>query len=174
MDCREIQPLLSQMSDGAVTPDTAARIEAHLAECEACRSLLRELKQTKALVANLPQESVSSQFMDTLRREMRVLRHVEQAERGLLQKVWDWMVGPAWAPAPLRRFAAAAVFVLLLLAAAWLVLPRAQHPPTVGFGPADASDSYYYLLAEGHQCAQEAQPLSGGGYIPITEYQGTW
>lgn len=174
MDCREAQPLLSQMSDGALTPESLERIQAHLAECERCRLLLREIERTKALIANLPQESVSPQFMDNLRRAMRVLRHVQQAERGLLHRAWCWIVGPVWSPAPLRRLAAAAVFVLILLAGAWFLLPRAQRSPALEFGPADGGDSYYYLLAAGHQAAQQAQPLNGGGYIPMTEYQGTW
>jgi hypothetical protein len=45
IDCEEIRPRLTALSEGELTPEAAA----HLAECETCREALEALDGTRAL-----------------------------------------------------------------------------------------------------------------------------
>ena len=175
MQCEKIHPLLSEKVDGALDERTSALVEAHLAECAPCRALLREFERTKVLVAGVPLESVSAEFMPDLRREMRVLRRVERARRGPLETAQDWLARPGWRGAPVRRLVAAAALILALVAGGWFgARPRTQpRPATPAFDLAKADESYYRLVIQGHQSAEQALPLQGGGYLPPTEYQDT-
>lgn len=51
MGCEEYTPLISARLDGELTPEEAARLDAHLAECPQCRILVRELKELKEILA---------------------------------------------------------------------------------------------------------------------------
>ncbi|MBN2430853.1 MAG: zf-HC2 domain-containing protein [Acidobacteria bacterium] len=53
-ECRQLEALLSEYTDGSTSVGEAARIEAHLAGCARCRETLRDLRRLKAALANLP------------------------------------------------------------------------------------------------------------------------
>ena len=176
MDCQKIHPLLSDKTDGVLAPEHVEHVEAHLAECEQCRTVLRELDRIKALTACLTGATTSPQFMGNLRREVRVLGHIEETRPGPVRELWEWILGPSWSEAPVRRLAAAAALALILLAGAWIGFPRspAALPATPSFELAGADDSYYYLVVEGHRSAEQTLPFHGDGCIPMTDYQDTW
>jgi anti-sigma factor RsiW len=45
--CHDIEPLLSELVDGALTPDEQRRVEAHLDTCAACRRIRRDLERVR-------------------------------------------------------------------------------------------------------------------------------
>ncbi len=60
--------LLSPYLDRVLEPGEAARLEAHLAGCDACRRQLEGLRQTVALVRALPQEAMPRAISIPVRR----------------------------------------------------------------------------------------------------------
>lgn len=51
MTCEDMRPLVSALADGELSGDEEKTVREHLASCEGCRSLERELRATSALVA---------------------------------------------------------------------------------------------------------------------------
>jgi hypothetical protein len=53
--CHDIEPLLSELIDGAVPPGELRRVEAHLDTCERCRGIRRDLERVRRAARSLPQ-----------------------------------------------------------------------------------------------------------------------
>jgi anti-sigma factor RsiW len=66
MPCRELVELLTDYLEGRLTPVDRIRVEAHLAECEACRTYLEQFRQTIRVLGRLPGESLSSEARGAL------------------------------------------------------------------------------------------------------------
>jgi anti-sigma factor RsiW len=56
MTCQELDARLDDWLDGALAPDEAALVEAHLAGCAACRDEERKLRQLLARATTLPRQ----------------------------------------------------------------------------------------------------------------------
>jgi anti-sigma factor RsiW len=69
--CREVLELLSSYLDGALPADTTAAVEAHLALCDGCTSVLEEFRRTIALTGQLHEEHVTPSQRDLLLRTFR-------------------------------------------------------------------------------------------------------
>jgi len=85
--------LLSPYLDRVLEPGEAARLEAHLASCDACRRQLEGLRQTVALVRTLPQERMPRPVSIPVRRQR-----------------WEW-------PGAVMPLAGAAAALLLVVGA---------------------------------------------------------
>ena len=48
-DCKAYEPLLSALLDGELEGPERRAVEAHLAECPACRAYLEDLKEIQAV-----------------------------------------------------------------------------------------------------------------------------
>jgi len=57
-----VRDRLSDHLEGDLTPDEFARVDAHIAECDACARELRELRETVALLRGLPDPVPSPQL----------------------------------------------------------------------------------------------------------------
>ena len=68
MECREIIELLSAHRDGETTPEEAARAEAHLAECGACRVRMADYEAIDNLLVDLPDVKAEPAFAEELSR----------------------------------------------------------------------------------------------------------
>lgn len=66
MPCRELVELITDYLEERLSPRERARFEAHLAECEACRTYLAQFRQTVRALGHLPEESLSSAAKDAL------------------------------------------------------------------------------------------------------------
>lgn len=66
MPCRELVELITDYLENRLTPRDRARFEAHLAECEACRTYLEQFSQTIRALGRVPEESLSSDARDAL------------------------------------------------------------------------------------------------------------
>ena len=66
MPCRELVELISDYLEDRLSPIDRARFEAHLAECEACRTYLEQFRQTIRVLGRLPDESLSPEAQNAL------------------------------------------------------------------------------------------------------------
>lgn len=71
---RHADDLLSAYLDGELDAETAARVEAHLAGCDECRSAARALDETRSLVRALPPVDARPVVEGFLARHRRVIR----------------------------------------------------------------------------------------------------
>jgi anti-sigma factor RsiW len=66
MPCRELVELITEYLEDRLSPTDRSRFEAHLAECEACRTYLEQFRQTIRVLGRLPEESLSVEARNTL------------------------------------------------------------------------------------------------------------
>ncbi len=66
LTCRELVELVTDYLDDRLSPIDRARFEAHLVECEACRTYLEQFRQTIRVLGRLPEESLSPEAREAL------------------------------------------------------------------------------------------------------------
>jgi Putative zinc-finger len=66
LDCVEVVELVTDYLEGALDPETAARVSAHLAECPGCEEYVRQIRETARSVGYLPVERLSEQARNDL------------------------------------------------------------------------------------------------------------
>jgi anti-sigma factor RsiW len=66
MPCRELVERITDYLEDRLSPVDRARFEAHLAECEACRTCLEQFRQTIRALGRLPEESLSREARNAL------------------------------------------------------------------------------------------------------------
>jgi anti-sigma factor RsiW len=54
LSCRELVELVTDYLEGAMTPEEAARFEAHVAACAGCEAYLEQVRATIALLRGAP------------------------------------------------------------------------------------------------------------------------
>jgi len=123
MSCRDIRETISACVDGEASPGEAASVREHLASCERCRTLERQMR---ALGAGVRQ--VRGRVPDRFREEVFARLESEGAlpkRRKLFPTAWRWAAVP---------LAAAAGLGLFLLTSQEAV--RGPAPPVSVQGPA--------------------------------------
>src|SRR5512141_2397479 len=121
MECRDIRETISACVDGEASPEEAASVREHLASCERCRVLERQMR---ALGAGVRQ--VRGRVPDRFREE--VFARLE-SEGALPPRKKMFSVSWRWAAVPLAAAAGLGLFLLTSREA-----PRGPGPP----GPATA------------------------------------
>ena len=71
MPCRELVELVTDYLEDRLSPIDRARFEAHLTECEACRTYLEQFRQTIRVLGRLPEESLSPEAREALQTAFR-------------------------------------------------------------------------------------------------------
>ena len=66
MPCRELVELITEYLEDRLSPTDRSRFEAHLTECEPCRTYLEQFRQTIRALGRLPEESLSVEARNTL------------------------------------------------------------------------------------------------------------
>lgn len=99
---------LSAYLDGALSPEEATRVAAHLATCPACRAVVEDLRAVRTLIRSAPEPDPDPGAL------ARTLRHVE-GTRGRRRSEW----GAVW-------IAVATAALLLLLQLPWVLVPRSD------------------------------------------------
>lgn len=66
LPCRELVELVSDYLEDRLSSRDRSRFEAHLAECEACRTYLDQFRQTIRTLGRLPEESLSAEARSRL------------------------------------------------------------------------------------------------------------
>lgn len=66
MPCRELVELITEHLEDRLSPLDRDRFDAHLAECDACRTYIEQFRQTIRVLGRLPEESLSLEARDVL------------------------------------------------------------------------------------------------------------
>lgn len=66
MDCNELVELVTAYLDGALDPDTRARFDTHLLECEGCENYLQQFRETVRTVGKIRDEQIDPAFRKRL------------------------------------------------------------------------------------------------------------
>lgn len=61
VDCYEVVELVTDYIEGALPAALAAEVEAHLAECDPCRTYLAQMRRTIEEIGRVPVDSLSRQ-----------------------------------------------------------------------------------------------------------------
>ncbi len=104
MDCRDIRETISACVDGEASPEEAASVRGHLASCERCRALERQMR---ALGAGVRQ--IRERVPDRFRQE--VFARLE-SEGALPPRKRKFAVSWRWAAVPLAAAAGLGLFLL--------------------------------------------------------------
>ncbi len=119
MDCERAQILLSDYLGGALPGSDLAEVAAHLRDCRPCSAGAEGLRETLALLRNLPPVKAPPELLERIREGI----VQERADRPL----WKRLFLPAHVKIPLE--AAAAVLLFLLVYAAQKEQPPKEAPP---------------------------------------------
>lgn len=66
MDCNELVELVTSYLDGSLNPDTRARFDVHLTECDGCENYLQQFRTTVDTLGRLNKETFDPAFRDRL------------------------------------------------------------------------------------------------------------
>ena len=73
--CIELVELLTDYLEGALPPDEAVAVEAHLETCEKCRTYLEQMRATIRALGSVPVETLPDEAYDTLLTAFRARFH---------------------------------------------------------------------------------------------------
>lgn len=153
LDCRRIQPRLSEYVDGVLSPDETWEVEKHVAACAVCARVADDFAATTRLLGSLPSAEPSADFAARL-----ALRLADQSLAPRPLTLWGRLRN-AWEdrPRPVRAAAASGVALACLVPvfAVVVVRTRPQTPPVV----AVAEPSSLEDIVRVHVRAASAEPL---------------
>ena len=66
MPCRELVELVTDYLEDRLSPLDRVRFEAHVAQCEYCKTYLEQMRQTVGALGHLSEEALSSEARDAL------------------------------------------------------------------------------------------------------------
>jgi anti-sigma factor RsiW len=106
--------------DGEVDAIAAAGIERHVAQCAACRALLKDLEQTRTAIRNMPQQGAPRAL------RARILRNIDEevAAETSHSSRFPWRTRPFW----LGAFGGAAGAAMAAMLAWFTLFPAIGNP----------------------------------------------
>lgn len=66
MDCNELVELVTAYLDGTLDPDTRARFDVHLIECDGCEHYLQQFRTTVETLGRIGDDAIEPAFRDRL------------------------------------------------------------------------------------------------------------
>lgn len=66
MDCNELVELVTAYLDGALDPDTRARVDMHLLDCDGCANYLQQFRETVRTVGKISDDELDPAFRNRL------------------------------------------------------------------------------------------------------------
>jgi anti-sigma factor RsiW len=66
MDCNELVELVTAYLDGALDPDTRARFDAHVLDCDGCENYLQQFRETVRAVGKISDDELDPAFRNRL------------------------------------------------------------------------------------------------------------
>ena len=153
MNCRTVQPLLSEYIDNTLSARETWEVDRHLAECNSCNRALNEMRRTVGLVASSPRFEVSDDFMASL--QVR-LAGVEPSPAR-----WAWLEGlrDLFRPRALPAWGALGALGTAALAFVMLV-PRGPQIPAAKLGVPVAEPAIVQSAARQNLALQAADPFA--------------
>ncbi|WP_208300466.1 anti-sigma factor [Mycobacterium sp. DL592] len=71
LNCDELVELVTAYLDGALDPDTRARFDLHLAECDGCENYLQQFRATVSTLGRIERDDLDPDFRDRLMQAFR-------------------------------------------------------------------------------------------------------
>ena len=71
LTCKEMVELVTDYLEGALPSELRTRFDQHLTACQPCVIYVEQMRQTIAALGRLPEESISSNVLDTLTEHFR-------------------------------------------------------------------------------------------------------
>jgi anti-sigma factor RsiW len=66
MDCNELVELVTAYLDGSLDPETRARLDLHLLECDGCENYLQQFRVTVRTLGRIRDDQLDPAFRDRL------------------------------------------------------------------------------------------------------------
>lgn len=66
MDCNELVELVTAYLDGELDPDTRARFDLHLVDCDGCANYLQQFRETVRTVGKITDDELDPAFRNRL------------------------------------------------------------------------------------------------------------
>lgn len=66
MDCNELVELVTAYLDGSLDPETRARFDEHLIECDGCENYLQQFRTTLDTLGRIGDDELDPAFRDRL------------------------------------------------------------------------------------------------------------
>jgi len=66
LDCNELVELVTAYLDGALDPDTRARFDTHLLDCDGCENYLQQFRDTIRTVGKITDDELDPAFRNRL------------------------------------------------------------------------------------------------------------
>lgn len=66
MDCNELVELVTAYLDGELDPDTRARFDSHLLDCDGCENYLQQFRETVRTVGRITDNELDPAFRNRL------------------------------------------------------------------------------------------------------------
>ncbi len=137
--CREIEPVLSDLSDGSLTPEARVLAESHLDSCPACRGVLRDLERIRRAAGSLgpmpPPDHIWLEVAGQVRSPARGARTLVSAGDGRVA---------------LRQWIGLAAMLALVTLGAYFVM-RTPPPPAGNAGTAASVQAFTEELTKAMQ-----------------------
>jgi anti-sigma factor RsiW len=128
MDCRKIEPMLSEYLNNSLSARETLAVDRHLSECKACARFLNEMRQTVSLLAYAPRREVSEDFMANLQARL------AQTPPPTPRRVWRDNLRAIFRPRTLPAWGMATAACALLV---FMLIPRqVMTPPAAPTGTA--------------------------------------
>lgn len=181
LDCKKIQPLLSEYIDGTLDGDAGWNIKLHLASCAVCSTITEELRATANLLQTLPTREPSANFEALLAKRL--------ADQVLTPRPPSWSdrLREWWQTPRVRPVATSAVALAAVVPMALFVVLR-PHTTTVAGSKttstvvtaaaseaATADEATVNQLWREHITYASTEPLGGGGamLLPAASNSGS-
>lgn len=168
MNCDRVQDLLSEAIDGSLSPAESGSFHAHLAGCAACRTTLAELRESLALLNELPAVEPREGFDDAVWTLIRAERRAVGV--GLRQRVIRALDELAGAGGWMRWAPLGAAAALLAWVAVSPMSPAGNQPVTAGGASASATEFVASGTAETVDPRFKAVEYTGAAPEPIERY----
>ena len=130
MNCKTVEEYSIAYLDGSIESLRRREVEAHLAECRACRQRAIEFRQIWGILEEAPAIQPSASFDAAVR--------VRIAQEGFRGGLWGWLIAPS------PRLAVG-VTALLVCSVFLSSLPPASHGPSP---VASTSDAEFRMIAD--------------------------
>jgi anti-sigma-K factor RskA len=129
MRCIDSQNLLSDYIDGALELGEQSKLEAHLANCEACRAVRDDLLQIVHFSNQLPQHSPSAALWSRIQQDIDVER---PPAYWVKVKAWWNRLSSSRVRLSLAQMTAAAAAIVIVISASFLVFRERAETPKLG------------------------------------------
>jgi anti-sigma factor RsiW len=147
LDCKKIQPRLSEFIDGTLPENERWEVRLHLSSCAVCTRASAELAATVKLVGSLPERAPSASFDDALAARLADLVLTPRPQ------TWQEKLALLWRR-PATRPALASGLALAVVAPACFFLLRPVAPP------AAAEDAMLTQIVREHADFASSEPLA--------------